>query len=137
MRIASVFGIACLVSACVSSTVEQAAVPTCEGPAPDNRTPTEPALHRESPQYPEYARRMGIEGWICADLLVAPDGTVTGIQTVKSEPEGVFEEDVEYALLRWAFPSTGKLRYHRVAFGFGLTAPRLSVRPLTPLDPTP
>jgi len=55
------------------------------------------------PVYPSKAKRMGIEGYVTAELEVDPTGHVTEITIVKSEPEGVFDKSVYKALKRWKF----------------------------------
>ncbi len=55
------------------------------------------------PVYPSKAKRMGIEGFVTAELEVDPTGHVTEITILKSQPEGIFDKSVHKALKRWKF----------------------------------
>jgi len=65
------------------------------------------AVSRVSPDYPERARRSGIEGRVNARLLIGADGRVERVRLVDSKPEGVFDEVALASLKEWSFePAT-------------------------------
>jgi protein TonB len=69
-------------------------------------SPPEPR-NRVAPNYPELARRQGIEGKVTARLLIGPDGEVERVKLVDSEPAGIFDELALASLERWVFqPAT-------------------------------
>lgn len=55
------------------------------------------------PIYPSRAKRMGVEGYVKAELQVDALGAVTSIKILKSVPDGVFDKSVKKALRRWKF----------------------------------
>ena len=55
------------------------------------------------PMYPSRAKRMGVEGFVTAELQVDETGVVTDIKIIKSVPDGVFDRAVTRALRRWKF----------------------------------
>ena len=60
-----------------------------------------------APQYPERARRMGIEGHVTARLLIDSEGRIKRVRLVEASPEDVFDEVALNALNRWSFePAT-------------------------------
>lgn len=57
--------------------------------------------------YPLRAKRKGIEGWVRVAMLVDVQGQVEGVEIIRAEPEGVFEETVLRGLRSWRFsPAT-------------------------------
>lgn len=58
---------------------------------------------KKSPDYPSDARRHHVEGKVVLEFLIGSDGTVSNIQVVSSEPEGVFDEAAVDAVSKWRF----------------------------------
>lgn len=56
-----------------------------------------------APQYPETARKRGIEGWVEIAFTVTPSGTVEDIEIRNASPTGVFEESAIRAVRLWRF----------------------------------
>ena len=57
----------------------------------------------EAPDYPRGAERRGVEGYAVVQYNVSPDGEVTDVQVVESEPEGIWDRAVTSAMEGWAF----------------------------------
>lgn len=60
-------------------------------------------LVRINPQYPPHARRLGIQGYVKAELVVDTEGKVKSIEIIESEPAGEFDRAVRRSLIRWKF----------------------------------
>jgi len=60
-------------------------------------------ISRVPPQYPLKARREGIQGYVTMEFTIRSDGSVTDIEVVGSNPEGMFEQAAMRALSRWKF----------------------------------
>lgn len=86
-----------------------------------------PAIHRETPEYPEVAMKARVGGVVRAQLVIGRDGTVTSVTIIRPLPFGL-DEAVRTALRQWTFepgpePFTGE-----IAFRFEiLRAPALEV----------
>lgn len=52
------------------------------------------------PVYPRRAQQRGIEGHVVMQLTVTPNGTVTDVVVIESEPKGVFEKAAVDAALK-------------------------------------
>ncbi|MCG6867551.1 MAG: TonB family protein [Gammaproteobacteria bacterium] len=77
-------------------------------PASDIARPSAPALDVEpsaqvAPVYPPRARRAGIEGSVTVEFTITPQGGVTGLEVVASQPRGVFDASVTKAIRQWRF----------------------------------
>lgn len=66
-----------------------------------------------SPAYPPEARQHRIEGCVSVRFLVEPDGSVSRISIIKSEPPVVFDNAVISVLKNWRF-EPGKVRGRKV-----------------------
>ncbi|MEK9766458.1 MAG: energy transducer TonB [Thalassolituus sp.] len=60
-------------------------------------------LVRPPAVYPARAKMRGIEGVVKARLTIRPDGTVSNVEIVSAEPEGVFEREAMRAMYRYRF----------------------------------
>ncbi|HEY8540505.1 MAG TPA: energy transducer TonB, partial [Steroidobacteraceae bacterium] len=55
------------------------------------------------PQYPESARRRGIEGWVEVVFTVTPEGTVEDVEVRNASPANVFDDAAIRAVRQWRF----------------------------------
>jgi len=58
---------------------------------------------RIDPQWPRQALIDRIEGWVKVELTILPDGTVSNVEVLESEPRGLFDSNTRRAVLRWVF----------------------------------
>lgn len=56
-----------------------------------------------APRYPRLAQRRGITGWVDLSFTVLPDGTVTDIDVMNSDPGEVFADSATSAVAEWRF----------------------------------
>jgi TonB family protein len=56
-------------------------------------------LNKETPHYPEFARRMNLAGTVKLAVTVAPNGSVKSVQTVGGNP--VLLRAAEDAIYKW------------------------------------
>lgn len=56
-----------------------------------------------SADYPRVAKDNGLTGMVELRFTVQPDGSTTGIEVVRSEPEGVFEASAIAAVAQWRY----------------------------------
>lgn len=61
------------------------------------------ALRRAPAQYPEQAKRQGVEGFVELDVLVDAAGNPSDIKVVRSQPSGLFDRAAIRAMMRWKF----------------------------------
>ena len=61
------------------------------------------AIVRTNPVYPYKARQRNIEGVVEVRFLVGPDGRISDISIVKSEPKGLFDAAVLKTVAGWKF----------------------------------
>lgn len=67
------------------------------------------AMRRAPVQYPEQAKRQGVEGFVELDVLVDKTGNPTDIKVVRSQPAGLFDRAAIRAMMRWKFqPATNQ-----------------------------
>lgn len=67
------------------------------------------AVERAPLEYPQYAKRKGITGYVLFNLLIGKDGRVIRTKVLESVPEGVFEEVATASVKQWRFePATYK-----------------------------
>jgi protein TonB len=63
-----------------------------------------PAPRRQvQPDFPESARRRGVEGFVKLSILIEAHGSVTKAKVLEAEPSGVFEESALSAVRQWEF----------------------------------
>lgn len=75
--------------------------PSLETPAGVDKAAT--PLVRIEPKYPPTAARDGVNGWVQLRFNVAPDGRVTDVRVLASEPRRVFEQEAIRALKNWKY----------------------------------
>jgi TonB family protein len=56
-----------------------------------------------APQYPESARKRGIEGWVEVVFTVMPNGEVENVEVRNASPADVFDEAAMRAVRQWRF----------------------------------
>ena len=56
-----------------------------------------------SPQYPESARKRGIEGWVELAFTVMPNGSVDDVEVRNASPANVFDDSAVRAVRQWRF----------------------------------
>jgi TonB family protein len=56
-----------------------------------------------SPQYPESARKRGIEGWVELAFTVMPNGSVDDVEVRNASPADVFDDAAIRAVRQWKF----------------------------------
>jgi TonB family protein len=98
-----------------------------EGEAPAEEEPLEPAVlsSKVDPEYPEGARRAGVEGTVVLDASISETGLVTHVAVEQGLPLGISEAAVA-AVRRWKYhPARGRsgpVASHkkiRIAFSLG------------------
>lgn len=60
-------------------------------------------VSRVMPTYPWRAKRMGVEGWVKLEVIVATDGSVSEINIIEGKPSGIFNEAASKAMRQWRF----------------------------------
>jgi periplasmic protein TonB len=98
--------------------------PEAPAPAPVAATPRAgqlpPVVSQVSPRYPPLALRRRIEGFVELSFTVQPDGRVTDISVIDSEPRTLFNREAINAMERWRFaPSSAPVKGRRT-FDFKL-----------------
>lgn len=58
---------------------------------------------RVPPTYPRRAKQARIEGWVTMEVLIRPDGTVSGAKVMESDPPRLFDDAAMTAMERWKF----------------------------------
>ncbi|MFK8053223.1 MAG: energy transducer TonB [Woeseiaceae bacterium] len=58
---------------------------------------------RIQPQYPREAALEGIEGWVRLEFTIEPDGTVSDVSVLESQPRRIFDRAARQALYKWKF----------------------------------
>ena len=58
---------------------------------------------RVPPTYPRRAKQARIEGWVTMEVLIRPDGTVSGAKVMESDPPRLFDDAAITAMERWKF----------------------------------
>ncbi len=61
------------------------------------------ATYRPPLQYPDYARKRGINGQVLLNLLVNATGEVEEVKLLRSEPEGLFDQVAMASVREWSF----------------------------------
>jgi TonB family protein len=62
-----------------------------------------PRKRMVQPEYPDAARKQGIEGWVELVFTVTPKGTVEDVEVRNSSPAGVFDDSASKAVKQWRF----------------------------------
>lgn len=58
---------------------------------------------RTAPSYPRNAKQARIEGYVTLAVTIRPDGTVSGVSVLESEPPRLFDKAAMDAMKRWKF----------------------------------
>ena len=61
------------------------------------------AAYRVEPVFPRQAQREGISGRVIAHVVVQPNGSVSEVRIIQSQPPRVFDREVIRALSQWRF----------------------------------
>jgi TonB family protein len=56
-----------------------------------------------SPEYPDGARKRGVEGWVEMIFTVTPNGTVDDVEVRNASPADIFDEAAKRAIRQWRF----------------------------------
>ena len=56
-----------------------------------------------APDYPEVALRLGIEGWVDVEFIVAESGDTTNVEVVAASHDNYFRNEAVRAVSRWDF----------------------------------
>jgi protein TonB len=83
--------------------------PAAETAPPPPRRPAgalPPVASQVSPRYPPLALRRRVEGYVELQFTVLPDGSVTDVSIVRSEPRSMFDRAAIDAMQRWRFQPT-------------------------------
>jgi TonB family protein len=59
--------------------------------------------HYLAPQFPDVARKRGLDGWVDLQFVVGPDGAVSDVAVVGAQPVGVFEQAALDAVRHWRY----------------------------------
>jgi protein TonB len=97
-----------------SAAQQPAPAPTQPTPPPEQPAPAPaaavrtagqlpPVISQVSPRYPPLALRRRIEGFVELSFTVQPDGRVTDISVIDSEPRTLFNREAINAMERWRF----------------------------------
>lgn len=71
-------------------------------------------VYRPPLRYPPMAERRKLEGFVEIEFTIGVDGSVSQLEILRSEPEGVFDREALAALQRWRFaPPQAALRARR------------------------
>lgn len=60
-------------------------------------------LVRSEPDYPDSARRLGLEGWVVVEFTVTTAGTVRDPHVLMARPQHVFDDAAMKSVLRWRY----------------------------------
>ena len=72
------------------------------------------------PQYPLYAKRHAIEGFVTLDLHISAGGRVKNIKVFKEKPTGIFAHSAKKAVLRWRFLAPKSTQWQRITIRYEL-----------------
>ncbi len=78
-------------------------------PMTEGAVDTKPVLRGKGGrlEYPEQARKRGIEGYVLLNVLVREDGSIGRLKVLDSKPRGIFEKDAQDWVNNWVFdPAT-------------------------------
>jgi protein TonB len=75
-------------------------------PAPVRRpSGLPPVVDQVAPRYPPLAMRRRVEGFVELQFTVMPDGSVTNVSVLRSDPRNMFDREAINAMQRWRFQS--------------------------------
>jgi protein TonB len=60
-------------------------------------------LRRVEPDYPTEAARRGVEGYVDVRFIVDPDGNVSNLSVIGSNPPELFDRSALAAVRRWKY----------------------------------
>ncbi|MBE5316786.1 MAG: energy transducer TonB [Xanthomonadales bacterium] len=87
----------------------QPQAPVVTAPPPVPEVVFQPAL-----RYPAMAERRKLEGFVTIEFTIGADGSVSQLEVLRSQPEGVFDREARAALQRWRFaPPASPMRARR------------------------
>jgi protein TonB len=93
----------------LSAPAEPAVTPT---PIAAPRVPE--VVYRPPLRYPAMAERRKLEGFVEIEFTIGADGSVSELEVLRSQPEGVFDREALAAMQRWRFaPSAVPMRARR------------------------
>ncbi|WP_223258596.1 energy transducer TonB [Trinickia symbiotica] len=78
-------------------------------------------LVRVEPDYPPRAMAGNIEGSVIAHVTITPDGSVSAVSIVRSDPPKIFDQVAINALMRWKFSPGDADVIGEVALRFSLS----------------
>ena len=58
---------------------------------------------RQAPKYPQRAMQARLEGYVILDVTIAPDGSVTDVSVMESNPPRIFDAAAMNAMRKWKF----------------------------------
>jgi protein TonB len=64
-----------------------------------------PVVDQVAPRYPPLAMRRRVEGFVELQFTVMPDGSVTNVSVLRSDPRNMFDREAINAMQRWRFQS--------------------------------
>ncbi len=79
------------------------AAPAAAAPGPQGVDSEVVPLNEVLPEYPDQARRRGIEGHVKLAFTITAQGRVENIRVVESSPANVFDRSARRAAARWRF----------------------------------
>ena len=76
-----------------------------KGPMTEGALDNPPKLksRQGSQEYPEDARKKGVEGYVTLNIYVRSDGTVGSVKVLDSKPPGVFDASAKNFVREWMF----------------------------------
>lgn len=91
------------VAAVVTGLATVAAGPAAADTCGTNGLPPLKVLERRSPDYPDGARTVGLEGYVDVELTVLRDGRPGWVRVRRADPVGLFEQEALDAVYDWRF----------------------------------
>ena len=76
-----------------------------KGPMTEGALDNPPKIksRRGNQEYPEDARKTGVEGYVTLNIYVRSDGSVGGVKVLDSKPPGVFDASAKEFVREWMF----------------------------------
>lgn len=91
------------VTAAKASPAPAVSAPAASVPGPSGIDSEVVPLNEVLPEYPDQARRRGIEGHVKLAFTITAQGRVENIRVVESSPANVFDRSARRAAARWRF----------------------------------
>lgn len=85
------------------STAQPAAPSAPSAPAAPGKDSEVTPLNDVLPEYPDVARRRGIEGYVKLAFTISAHGRVENIEVLEAQPANVFDRSARRAAARWRF----------------------------------